>query len=200
MQGFSQCSGSGSASESVIYLYGSGSGSFHHFHQQAKTCRKILISTVLWLYDFLSLKNDVPSKRNKHKNLKKKNIFVAILKVNDEKSWIRILIHNSGLSHDLAVSRSNNAGGKYGSSYSRANGWQATDCQGSRDRPHPRFTDWDTEKATRERERQKYRDKEERHKEKETDKETGRETNREKESLKRRSTMLCGEKKAIRRK
>ncbi len=38
----------------------------------SKNWRKTLISTVLWiLYDFLSLKNDVnvPSKRNKHKNL-----------------------------------------------------------------------------------------------------------------------------------
>ncbi len=49
------------------------------FHKQAKKLRKTLISTVLWLlYDFLSLKNDVnvPSKRNKHKNLEKKNYFL----------------------------------------------------------------------------------------------------------------------------
>jgi hypothetical protein len=74
----------GSASGSIIYLYGSGSGSLH---QQAKTRRKTLISTVLWLlYGFLSLKNDVraPPKKNKHKN------FVGILKITDEKSRIRI--------------------------------------------------------------------------------------------------------------
>jgi hypothetical protein len=61
----------GFASGSVIYLYGSGS-----FNQQAKKLRKALISTVLrLLYDFLSLKNDVPSKRKKHRNLKKKFFF-----------------------------------------------------------------------------------------------------------------------------
>ncbi len=59
----------------VIYFYGSGS-----FHQQAKKWRKALISTVWWLfYDFLSFKKvaNVPSKRNKHKNLLRKFFFLA---------------------------------------------------------------------------------------------------------------------------
>jgi hypothetical protein len=60
----------------------------------SKKVRTTLISTVfLLLYDFLSLKNDVsaPSKRNKHKKFKtyrKKIFFVAVLKVNDEKSQV----------------------------------------------------------------------------------------------------------------
>ncbi len=69
----------GSASGSIIYFYGFGSVS-ESFNQQAKNWRKTLISTVLWfLYDFLSLKNDVsvPSKSNKHKNLEKKYFLLA---------------------------------------------------------------------------------------------------------------------------
>ncbi len=45
------------------------------FPSTSKKWRKFLISNVMWLlYDFLSLKNDVnvPSKKNKHKNLAKK--------------------------------------------------------------------------------------------------------------------------------
>ncbi len=59
-----------SSSESGIYLYGSG------FNKQ-KNEGETLISAVLWfLCDFFSLKNDVnvPSKKNKHKNLEKKNL------------------------------------------------------------------------------------------------------------------------------
>jgi hypothetical protein len=64
----------GSASGSVIFLYRSGS-----FHLWAQRWRKTLITTFLWLfYDFISLKNDinVPSKRNKNKNLANKNKFL----------------------------------------------------------------------------------------------------------------------------
>ncbi len=63
-------SGSGSASQ----RYGSGYGSFY----QGKIVRKTLIPTVLrLLFDLLSLKNDVnvPSKRNKQKNLFFKLVF-----------------------------------------------------------------------------------------------------------------------------
>ncbi len=111
----SQCSGSGSGSiwsvcfyppgslsGSVIYLYGSGS-----FHQQAKKWRKTLIPTVLWLlYDFLSLKNDanVPSKRNKHKNLELKKYFLLV-------SW-RSLTKRAG-----SESGSGSFWHKYGSKY-----------------------------------------------------------------------------------
>jgi hypothetical protein len=52
--------------------------------------------------------------------------------------------------------------------------------------PHPRFTDWDTEKATRESKRQKYREKEE------TQRESKKKLTREQE--------VTGRKKAIRRK
>ncbi len=75
-----QCSGSGS----VIYLYGSGSWSgTGSFHQQEKIWRKTSPSSVVWpFYDYLSVKNDVniPSKRNKHKNLEEKKVFVSIWK------------------------------------------------------------------------------------------------------------------------
>jgi hypothetical protein len=62
--------GSGSTSQ----RYGSGSGSFYH---HAKIIRKILNLAILWLSDFLSLKNNVnlPSKSNKQK-LCKKIIFL----------------------------------------------------------------------------------------------------------------------------
>ncbi len=64
------------------FLSGSGSGSFHSSHiQQPKKFRKTLFSTVLWLInDFLSLKTDVnvPTERNKHKNLEKKIIFCLL--------------------------------------------------------------------------------------------------------------------------
>jgi len=58
---------------------------------QAKIVKKTLISTALWLYDFLSVKNDVNllQKVKKNKKIRTKN-FVAILKVTDEKSKIRI--------------------------------------------------------------------------------------------------------------
>jgi hypothetical protein len=74
------------------YASGSGSvsGSFYH---HAKIVRKTLIPTVLWLlWDFLSVKNNinVPSKSNKQQNFFLKLVFVADLKVNDEKSRIRI--------------------------------------------------------------------------------------------------------------
>jgi hypothetical protein len=62
-----------------------GSGSFYH---QSKIVRKTLISTPLWLlFDFLALEIDVnvPSKSNKQ-------FFVAILKVDDKNSRIRIRI------------------------------------------------------------------------------------------------------------
>ncbi len=62
-------------------------------HHQATIVRKTLVSNVLWLfYDILSLKTDVniPSKRKKQKNFRKKNIFVALLQVTHEKSRIRI--------------------------------------------------------------------------------------------------------------
>jgi hypothetical protein len=65
----------GSESGFTSQWYGSGSESFYH---QAKIIRKTLIPTVLWLLlDFLSMKNDinVPSKRNKQKNLFKKLVF-----------------------------------------------------------------------------------------------------------------------------
>ncbi len=69
----------GSRSISQEIPYGSGSGSFYY---EAKIVRKTLISTVLWLlYYFLSLKNDVKSK---------KKLFVDVLKVTDENSRIRI--------------------------------------------------------------------------------------------------------------
>jgi hypothetical protein len=55
-----------SGSDSQRYSSGSGSrpGSFH---DKAKTVRRTLFPAVLWLYDLLSLKNDVnvASKRNK---------------------------------------------------------------------------------------------------------------------------------------
>ncbi len=66
---FFQCCGSGSVGPYIFGRPGSGSVSFYH---QAKIVRKILIPTVLLLlFDFLSLKKDVnvPSKRNKQKNL-----------------------------------------------------------------------------------------------------------------------------------
>jgi hypothetical protein len=69
-------------SGSISQWYGSGSGSgpgCGSFYQLAKTVRKTLIPTVLWLLlDFLSLKNDVivPSKSNKQKNLKIKISFL----------------------------------------------------------------------------------------------------------------------------
>jgi hypothetical protein len=68
---------------------GSGSGSFYHL---AKIVRKTLICTVLCLFEFLSLKNDVnvPPKSNKQENFKKLVFFVGILKINDENSRIRI--------------------------------------------------------------------------------------------------------------
>ncbi len=83
--------GSGSGSASQRY----GSGFFYH---QAKIVRQILIPTLLWLlFDFLSLKNDVnvPSKSNKQKNFFKL-VFVGVLKVNNENSWIRIRRSGSG--------------------------------------------------------------------------------------------------------
>jgi hypothetical protein len=45
-------------------------------------------------FDFLFFKNDlnVPSKRNKQKNLGKKNFFVGVLKVNDKNSRIQFRI------------------------------------------------------------------------------------------------------------
>ncbi len=61
----------GSGPRSVSLRYGSGSGS-ESFSHQAEIVSKTLIPTVLWLlFDFLSLRNDVnvPSKRNKQKNL-----------------------------------------------------------------------------------------------------------------------------------
>jgi hypothetical protein len=65
-----------------------------NFYHQAKIVKKTLIPTVLWLLlDFLPLKIDVnvPSKGNKQKNFLNKNLlFVAVLKVNDENSRIRI--------------------------------------------------------------------------------------------------------------
>jgi hypothetical protein len=65
----------------------------NYSHQQAKTLRKTLISTVLWLlYDFLSLKSDVkePTVSNKQEKLKNKLNCVDILKANKENSRIRI--------------------------------------------------------------------------------------------------------------
>jgi hypothetical protein len=72
VQTFNQRSGSGSVSQ----IYGSGSGSFHH---QEKIVSKTLISSVLCLYDFFSLKNDVnvPSKGNKQITLEKNNLVLA---------------------------------------------------------------------------------------------------------------------------
>jgi hypothetical protein len=81
----------GSGSISQMYWPGSRSGSFYH---QANIIRKTLIPTVLWLLlDFLSLKNDVnvPSKSNKQKNFFN-SFFAGVLKVNNEKSRIRIQI------------------------------------------------------------------------------------------------------------
>jgi hypothetical protein len=55
------------------------------FHHLANIVRKTLISTVLrFLFDFLSLKNDVnvPSKSNIRKTVKNL-FFVGVLKVND---------------------------------------------------------------------------------------------------------------------
>jgi hypothetical protein len=57
---------------------------------KAKIVRKPLISTFLCLlHDFLSVNNDanVPPKSDKQKNLEKKLVY--ILKVTDEKRWIR---------------------------------------------------------------------------------------------------------------
>ncbi len=48
---------------------------------RSKKWRKTLIFTVFWLrYDFISLKNDVnvPSKRNKHKNVEKKKFCLLV--------------------------------------------------------------------------------------------------------------------------
>ncbi len=90
-----QCWGSGCFWAQDSQRYGSGSGSFYH---QAKILRKTLILTVmLLLFDFLSLKNDVnvPSKSKKQKNFFLNQFFVGVLKVNDEKSRIRIRIHQS---------------------------------------------------------------------------------------------------------
>ncbi len=60
-------------SGSISQRYGSGSF-FHH----AKIVRKTLIPTILWLFDFLSLKNyvNVPSKSNKQKNVFNKICFL----------------------------------------------------------------------------------------------------------------------------
>ncbi len=80
----------GSGSISQMYWPGSRSG----FYNQANIIRKTLIPTVLWLLlDFLSLKNDVnvPSKSNKQKNFFN-SFFAGVLKVNNEKSRIRIQI------------------------------------------------------------------------------------------------------------
>ncbi len=66
----------GSASRSVICVYGSGFGSFHNEPKNEE--KPWFIPFLLLFYDFLSLKNgvNVPSKRNKHKNLKKKAYFL----------------------------------------------------------------------------------------------------------------------------
>ncbi len=60
---------SGSGFDSQRYSSGSGSRP-GCFHDKANTVRKTLFSAVLWLYDFLLLKNDVnaPTKRNKQNN------------------------------------------------------------------------------------------------------------------------------------
>jgi hypothetical protein len=79
---------------SIKYGFGSvsGSGSFYHY---AKILRKPLIPVVLlFLFDVLSLNNDVnvpvASKVRNEKTLKKKKILVAILKVTDKNSSMRI--------------------------------------------------------------------------------------------------------------
>ncbi len=98
-----QCCGSGSAAVWSVRFWasririhykrhrsGSGSGSFYH---HAKLVRKPLSPNVLWLInDFLSLKNDVNvvSKSNSTKNVEKNLFLVAILKVTEENSRIRI--------------------------------------------------------------------------------------------------------------
>ncbi len=83
-----QCCGSGSGSVGYVRILGlpdpelssrsgSGSGSFPLL---SKNCRKSLISAVYWLlYNFLSLKTDVnvPSQRNKQKNLEKTYFLFA---------------------------------------------------------------------------------------------------------------------------
>ncbi len=69
------------------YLCGSG-----FFHPEAKIVRKILISTVLWLFfnfeEWWTCKCTFKKYGNKQKNFGKQ--FFGILKVTDEKSWIRI--------------------------------------------------------------------------------------------------------------
>ncbi len=77
----------------IMFFCVTGSGSFY---QQAKKKKKTwFLRCIGWLlYDFLYLKNDenVPSNRNKHKNLREKNFVVDFFKVTDEKSRIRIHI------------------------------------------------------------------------------------------------------------
>ncbi len=83
-------------SRSVTRRYGPWSGSFH---PQAKIVKKRLISIPLWfLYDFLSLKNDVNlfQKVISKENWKEKD-FVDVLEVTDGKSRIRSWI---GLERD----------------------------------------------------------------------------------------------------
>ncbi len=61
--------------------------------KQTTVVRKTLIPTVLWLlFGLLSLKNDVNvgSKSKQQNHLEQEIIFVAILKVTDENSRIRI--------------------------------------------------------------------------------------------------------------
>jgi hypothetical protein len=91
------------------YLYGSGS-----FHHQAKTARKILISTVLRLpYDFQSLKNDVKIQVVSKKTWEKKKICGhleghwrkeqdSLVRGTDPRIHIRTTmsrIHNTGALH-----------------------------------------------------------------------------------------------------
>ncbi len=94
----------GSGSISQRYGSGSGSGSYH----QAKKVRKPLSTTVMWILDFLSLKNDVnlPSKSNTQKNFYKRKYQdpdpnplrrsmdpqIRIL-VHTKMSWIRYTIN-----------------------------------------------------------------------------------------------------------
>ncbi len=86
----------------IIYMdpdveCGSGSGSFH---QQAKKSKKNLdFYYFLLLLEFLPSYTDVnvPSKSNKQKNLRKKNLFfVGFLTATDEKSRIWVQIFGSG--------------------------------------------------------------------------------------------------------
>jgi hypothetical protein len=82
----------GSGSISQRYGCGSGSGSGTFYYHGKNNQKNLDSHYFVTLFDFLSFKNDanVPSKSNKQKKCLRNKFFVAILKVIDENSRIRI--------------------------------------------------------------------------------------------------------------